>query len=271
MNNKNTRPPALRKWSQNFLNDPNVARKIAHSLNYKEPCLTIEIGPGKGILTRFLIDNSKKLICVEIDPFLAKNLSEILNHPENLTIVQSDFLEWDLHKTLESYSTYHRVLIGNLPYHITSPILFKVLKNSENIDEAVFTIQKEVAQRICAPPGSKTYGIISVFCQLYATVEYLFTIPSHLFSPVPKVDSGVIRLKFTPAAENRLLNSALFRELVRHTFGQRRKMLRNTLSTLYPQFILDQLHIDLTRRPETLSVDEFAELSNELQTILTRN
>ena len=126
-------------------------------------------------------------------------------------------------------------------------------------------IQKEVAQRITAAPGSKAYGILSVFSQLYAKVEYLFTVPAHLFSPPPKVDSGVIRLNFIPDAESQLLNSALFREVVRQTFGQRRKMLRNTLSALYPQFILKQLIFDLSRRPESLSVDEFVDLANQLQ------
>jgi 16S rRNA (adenine1518-N6/adenine1519-N6)-dimethyltransferase len=271
MKSQYTKAQSVRRWSQNFLIDTNIARKIATGMQLEEPALTIEIGPGKGILTRFLVEKSKFLICVEIDPALAENLPSQLNHPENLTVIQNDFLEWNLQETLQTYSAYRCGIIGNLPYHITSPILFKVLKYSNHIDQAVFTMQKEVAQRICAPPGSKTYGIISVFCQFYTKVKYLFTIPSHLFSPVPKVDSGVIRLQFIPAAKKRLLNSTLFREVVRHTFGQRRKMLRNTLSGLYPKIILDQLNIDLTRRPESLSVDEFVELANQLQTIQMSN
>jgi 16S rRNA (adenine1518-N6/adenine1519-N6)-dimethyltransferase len=204
---------------------------------------------------------------VEIDQKLAEVLPSRLDNPQNLTVIKEDILDWDLEEALQSFSGYHKGIIGNLPYHITSPILFKVLKYSHVFEQAVFTIQKEVAQRICAPPGSKTYGIISVFCQFYADVKYLFSIPSHLFSPAPKVDSGVIRLQFLKSEENRLLNATLFRELVRHTFGQRRKMLRNTLSVLYPASILDKLHLDLTRRPENLSVDEFVDLANQLQTL----
>lgn len=255
------------RWSQNFLKDPNVAHKIAALLQLDRPSLIIEVGPGRGILTRFLLEGTDKLLCVEIDPRLAENLPESLDNPLALKVIQTDFMEWDLNKTLKQYPDHYKGIIGNLPYHITSPILFKTLDQSTLLKQAVFMIQKEVAQRITADPGSKTYGILSVFSQLYAKVEYLLTVPAHLFSPQPRVDSGVIRLNFFPDPESQLLNTALFREIVRHTFGQRRKMLRNTLSVLYPHFILKQLIFDLTRRPESLSVDEFVDLANQLQRI----
>ena len=204
---------------------------------------------------------------MEIDPQLARDLPEILDNPLALKVIEADFMEWDLHQTLIQHPDHFKGVIGNLPYHITSPILFKTLEQSVYLKQAVFMIQKEVAQRITAAPGSKAYGILSVFSQLYAKVEYLFTVPAYLFSPAPSVDSGVIRLNFIADAESQLLNVALFREVVKQTFGQRRKMLRNTLSALYPQFILKQLIFDLSRRPESLSVDEFVDLVNQLQKI----
>jgi len=260
-----------RRWSQNFLKDPNIARKIAAALQLDRPSLIIEVGPGRGILTRFLLEGTDKLLCVEIDPQLAEKLPESLDYPLALKVFQTDFMKWDMNKILIEYPDHDKGIIGNLPYHITSPILFKTLEQAALLTQAVFMIQKEVAQRISADPGSKTYGILSVFSQLYAKVEYLFTVPAHLFSPAPRVDSGIIRLSFTSDAESRLVNTALFREIVRLTFGQRRKMLRNTLSALYPQFILEQINIDLTRRPESLSVDEFVDLSNQLQRIQMRS
>ena len=256
-----------RRWSQNFLKDPNIARKIAAALQLDRPSLIIEVGPGRGMLTRYLLEGTDKLLCVEIDPQLAENLPVSLDNPLALKVIEADFMKWDLNKTLNQYPDHYKGIIGNLPYHITSPILFKTLEQAALLKQGVFMIQKAVAQRIAADPGSKTYGILSVFTQLYAKVEYLFTVSAHLFSPPPRVDSGVIRLSFIPDAESQLLNSALFREIVRLTFGQRRKMLRNTLSALYPHFILKQLIIDLTRRPESLSVDEFVDLANQLQRI----
>ena len=256
-----------KRWSQNFLKDPNIARKIASALQLDHPALIIEVGPGQGILTRFLLEGTDRLFAVEIDPRLAAALPASLHHPGILEVIEADFMKFDLTKILQQFPDHYKGIIGNLPYHITTPILFRTLEQANFLQQAVFMTQKEVAQRICADPGSKTYGILSVFCQFYARVEYLFTVPAHLFSPAPGVDSGVIRFSFTFEAEKTLLNPSLFREIVRLTFGQRRKMLRNTLSGLYPRFILDQLNIDLSRRPESLSVEEFADLSNQLQKI----
>ncbi len=256
-----------KRWSQNFLNDPNIARKIAGSIQTEHPALILEIGPGKGRLTRFLLNRADLVLGIEIDPDLAQELSPELGYPENLRIIREDFQAIDLPALLKPHRRIEAVIIGNLPYHITSPILFKILDNATLFHQAVFMIQREVAQRIAAAPGSKTYGILSVFCQFYAEVEYLFTVPSHLFYPRPKVDSGVIRLSFFRPEQLPNINTALFREIVRTTFGQRRKMLRNTLSQLYPDAILKKIDMDLTRRPEELSVNEFVNLSNQLEYI----
>lgn len=131
-------------------------------------------------------------------------------------------------------------------------------------------MQKEVAQRLAAPPGNKDYGILSVFCQFYAEVKYLFSVPAHLFFPKPEVDSAVIRFSFRTAPEEQLINPTLFRELVRRTFGQRRKMLRNSLLTFCQTETIQKLEIDLSRRPESLSVQEFVQLANQLQQALEK-
>jgi 16S rRNA (adenine1518-N6/adenine1519-N6)-dimethyltransferase len=267
-NSKNIFP--RKRWSQNFLQDPNIARKIAGIIRLASPVLLIEIGAGSGLLTRHLLEKCDQLLAVEIDSRLAADLPARLEHPANLTVIQQDFLEWDIPAALKKFNGYQIGIIGNLPYHITSPIIFQILDHAPPFHTAVFMVQKEVARRLAAERGNKEYGILSVFCQFYAEVKYLFTVPAHLFFPKPKVDSAVIQLLFRPAPEKQLLNPALFRELVRRTFGQRRKMLRNSLSTLCPGAILARLNVDLSRRPESLSVEEFMDLSNQLQQILEK-
>jgi 16S rRNA (adenine1518-N6/adenine1519-N6)-dimethyltransferase len=258
-----------KRWSQNFLTDANIARKIAQSLDIPSPSLIIEIGPGRGMLTKHLLSKASLLYAVEIDPKLAGELPAHMNHPANLQVIEKDFLDIEISELHANHTQMNLGVIGNLPYHITSPILFKVIENYQQITQAVFMVQKEVGQRIAAKPGNKQFGILSVFCQFYAEVKYLFTVPAHLFYPRPKVDSGVIRLQFRPEAEKHLVNPALFKEIVRQTFGQRRKMLRNTLSNLFPQTILNQINVDLSRRPESLAVEEFVDLTNQLNRFLT--
>ena len=259
-----------KKWSQNFLIDANTARKITQSLEIPSPSLIIEIGAGRGMLTRYLLPKASRLYAVEIDPKLAGELPLLMNNPENLRVIEEDFLDIKISELYANNKQMNLGIIGNLPYHITSPILFKVIQNYQEIKQAVFMVQKEVGQRIAAKPGGKQFGILSVFCQFYADVKFLFTVPAHLFYPRPKVDSGVIRLQFKPGAEKSLLNPTLFKEIVRHTFGQRRKMLRNTLSNLFPQPILNQINLDLSRRPESLAVGEFVDLSNQIHRSLIK-
>ncbi|MBN2365101.1 MAG: ribosomal RNA small subunit methyltransferase A [Calditrichaeota bacterium] len=267
MKNSKTGHIPRKRWSQNFLTDLNIARKIAGSLEVPSPSLILEIGPGRGMLTRFLLDRAELVIGIEIDPDLALNLAGKLDRQDRLHIIQNDVLDLDLREILKPYSKRNISVAGNLPYHITSPILFKILEHANLFNEAVLMTQKEVAHRIAASPGSRVYGILSVFCQFYSMVDYLFTVPAHLFFPKPKVDSGVIRLRFFPEDELPKTNTTILKEIVRKTFSQRRKMLRNTLSQLYPEAILDHVNLDLTRRPEELSVEEFVNLSDQLQKI----
>ncbi len=253
------------------MQDTNLAQKIVDALQLPEPAAVIEIGPGKGVLTRFLVRQVNRVWAVEVDAELAQALPEALGSPVNLQVVQSDFLKLDLQKFIEPLTDYALGIIGNLPYHITSPILFKILDNFSLFRQAVVMVQKEVAERIASPPGSKVYGILSVLCQFYARVEYLFTVPAHLFYPRPRVDSAVLRFTFFPDAEKQVADPRLFRIIVRHSFGQRRKMLRNTLSNLFSSDILAQLDFDFSRRPETLSVEEFVDLTNRVSRIVKRD
>lgn len=252
-----------KRLSQNFLQDANIARKITRSIRVPPPVTAIEIGPGTGILTEQLLKCVRQLTAVELDPRLAAELSSRLDSPDKLHVLQTDFLETDLEE-LFGKAEGSRVLVGNLPYHISTPILFKAFKSANLLQQAVFMVQKEVGERITSPPGNKTYGILSVFARLHAEVEYLFTVPARLFFPVPKVDSAVIRLTFTNRFSGQISNPDLLTRIVRHTFNQRRKMLRNTLSRLFPQSIFSKIGIDLTRRPESLTIEEFIQLANQI-------
>ncbi len=260
----------MKKLGQHFLKDPNIARKIVDSLQLPESSLVIEIGPGRGVLTKWLVQKPWQVVAVEVDPRLVENLKDHLTAP-NLRLLNADFLTLDLNSLWQDVPDVAVGLIGNLPYNISSPILFKLLKHFRRIRQAVFMVQKEVGERIAAPPGSKTYGILSVLCQFYARVEYLFSVPPQLFSPPPRVHSGVVRLTLNPRAEEQLADPALFKRLVKLTFQQRRKMLRNSLSQLLPVSKLTGLSIELSRRPENLSVAEFVELANQIQAIMNRD
>ncbi len=248
--------------SQNFLMDANIARKIVAALTVPEAVPVVEIGPGRGILTRELVKRFPQVVAVEVDPLLANQLPELLGHPDNLQTLHHDFLQISLKELAQSLHTSSLAIIGNLPYHLTSPILFKLLDHSGLLTRAVVMVQKEVAERLVAKPGNKQYGILSVQVQYFCRVEYLFTVPARVFRPQPQVDSAVVKLAFRPREHRRALDEALFRKIVRGTFAQRRKMIRNTLSNLFSSAILENLNFDLTRRPESFSVDEFVELSN---------
>jgi 16S rRNA (adenine1518-N6/adenine1519-N6)-dimethyltransferase len=257
-----------KRLSQHFLTDKNIARNIVKTLPKSEDSIIIEIGSGTGVLTEFLIATGLPVIAIELDLLLVKDICNIYGMSKNLQVIQGDFLSIDLKEIISDYSSKNVVIIGNIPYHITSPIVFKILENADIITTAVFMLQKEVAERIGAIPGSKSYGILSIFCQAKAGVEYLFTVPAHLFYPRPKVASGVIRMNFNSPPKFKVSNPDLFQNIVRKTFAQRRKMLRNTLSDLYSKAILSQLKFDLTRRPDSLTVDEFRVLTNQIHKIL---
>lgn len=242
---------------QHFLKDKNIAQKIVNSLLLEDITDVVEIGPGMGVLTRFLLANEKiNLTVVEIDRDSVTYLKENLSIPDD-KIIHDDFIHINLLKRFNSKIA----IIGNLPYNISSQIFFKVLDYRDTVTEVVCMIQKEVAERISAPPGSKTYGILSVFLQAYYNIEYLFTVNENVFIPPPKVKSAVIRL--TRNLETGIdCDEVKFRLVVKTAFNQRRKTLRNSLKSLLNE--IETTDPIFNKRPERLSVGEFVALTKML-------
>ena len=240
---------------QHFLVDLNIARKIVDSLSTDHDSV-IEVGAGMGVLTQYLIENQlEKLQVVEIDKesveFLKKKFPELEGH-----LIWGDFLKQDLLSFRPDIA-----VIGNFPYNISSQIFFQILKYRNNVSECVGMIQKEVAERLAAAPGSKTYGILSVLLQAWYDIEYLFTVNENVFNPPPKVKSAVIRLKRNNVKELDC-DEKLFVTVVKQAFNQRRKTLRNSLRSMIPTEIIDNEIFN--KRPEQLSVQEFVELTDSL-------
>lgn len=239
---------------QHFLKDRSIASRIAGALTGSGYSSVLEIGPGMGILTGYLIDRKfPDFRVIEIDNESVHYLKK--NFPGLKEIIRGDFLAMDI----DSVFTEKMAIIGNFPYNISSQILFKVLNHREKIIEVCGMLQKEVAERICAPPGSKTYGIMSVLLQSFYTAEYLFTVPETVFAPPPKVKSGVIRLKRNQVTDLGC-DEKLFIRVVKASFNQRRKTLRNSVKSAFSLKKEDYEEFGL--RPEQLSVAQFIKLTN---------
>ena len=240
---------------QHFLNDKSIAEKIVSSLRAEGIRHVIEVGPGMGALTPFLLQEQRyDTRFVEIDAAAAEYLKK--KFPAiNDKLIAADFLRYPI----EAYFGCEPLaVIGNFPYNISSQIFFKILNHRSQVREVVGMLQKEVAERIAAPPGSKTYGITSVLLQAFYNIEYLFTVHEHVFTPPPKVKSGVIRLTRNHV-EKLPCDEALFFSVVKTAFNQRRKMLSNSLKSLLPAN--HAANIMLSKRPEQLGVEEFIELT----------
>lgn len=255
-----TRP--LKRFSQNFLNNPQIQQKIVQALEIQSDDFVLEIGPGKGALSTYIIDaKPAHFLAVEIDTRWAQHLKDTFG--SNIEILQQDILAVDLLEIQKHQQTKLKI-IGNLPYNITSPILFHLIDNFQCLHSAVLMTQKEVAKRICASNGNKEYGILSVLTQTYAQAQYLFDVKPGNFFPVPAVDSAVFKLNFFEQITD-VDNEQLFRKIVRATFNTRRKMLRNSLGRNFDKSIVYSLNsVDINRRPEELSVNEFKALANEI-------
>ena len=249
---------------QHFLTDLTIARRIADTVDACPDLPVLEVGPGMGVMTQYLVEKPRQLRVVEIDAESVKYLQEKYGWEE--TIIQGDFLRMDLHQLFDGRQF---VLTGNYPYDISSQIFFKMLDNRDLIPCCTGMIQHEVAQRLAATPGNKQYGILSVLVQAWYNVEYLFTVPPTVFNPPPKVQSAVIRM--TRNSVSTLgCDEQLFRTVVKTTFNQRRKMLRVSLRQMLPADapIFDTHADQLTRRPEQLSIQEFVELTNDVEKCL---
>ena len=245
---------AKKHLGQHFLKDENIAQKIVESLSLNKNVL--EIGAGTGVLTKYLKDiPGINLKIIEIDnesvTFLKSNLPEISDK-----IIQSDFLRFNLKDLFDG----HFSIIGNFPYNISSQILFRTIENRDDVDEVVGMFQKEVAVRIASAPGNKDYGILSVLLKAWYDIEYLFTVNENVFVPPPKVKSAVIRLKRNNVKELEC-DEKLFISVVKTAFNQRRKTLRNALSSFGYK---DTSDIIWTKRAERLSVEDFVWLTRKL-------
>lgn len=253
---------AKKELGQHFLKDLNIAQKIADTIESSQlpanaekwgELPVVEVGPGMGVLSQFLMQNGREVKAIELDSESVEFLRKVF---PDLKVIEGDFLKMNL----DNVFTGDFALIGNYPYNISSQIFFKVLDFKEKIPVVAGMLQKEVAQRICSKPGSKVYGILSVLLLAWYDCEYLFDVPPGVFSPPPKVTSGVIRL----TRNNRVelgCDEKMFKTIIKTSFGQRRKTLRNSLASLIPVNSTLWQNPILTRRPETLSVEEFISLT----------
>ena len=258
---------AKKHLGQHFLKDESVAEKIAQTLSLEGYSNVIEIGPGMGVLTKHLLQRDLDLVVMDLDEESIVYLNhsfplehaDILKSNNRLNIIEADFLKFDL---TQLYGNEQFAITGNFPYNISSQIVFKMLEMRHQVPEFSGMFQKEVAKRICEGPGSKTYGILSVFVQAYYDAEYLFTVPPGVFDPPPKVDSGVLRL--TRKKELNLpCDERLFFKVVKTAFNQRRKTIRNSLKVFN---LSDNLKEDtiFDQRPEQLSVADFVMLTQKI-------
>ncbi|MEM9678709.1 MAG: 16S rRNA (adenine(1518)-N(6)/adenine(1519)-N(6))-dimethyltransferase RsmA [Bacteroidota bacterium] len=250
---------AKKHLGQHFLKDENIAKNIADTLSLKGYNTVLEIGPGMGVLTKYLLEKPINTYVIEIDQ---ESVAYLKAHYLNLSnrIIEQDFLRFDLTTIFKDQPF---AIIGNFPYNISSQIVFKLLEMRDQIPEFSGMFQKEVARRICEKEGSKTYGILSVLTQAFYDAEYLFTVPPSVFNPPPKVDSGVLRLQ--RKSDYQLpCDEKLFFRVVKTAFQQRRKTLRNSLKTFN---LSDNLKANVIfgRRPEQLSVSAFTELATLIE------
>jgi 16S rRNA (adenine1518-N6/adenine1519-N6)-dimethyltransferase len=245
---------------QHFLTDLDVAARIAATLDPYQGIPVVEVGPGMGVLTQFLLPTHPDLTVVEIDnesvAWLKANMPALQGH-----ILEEDFLQLDLGTLFPGHSEF--CVIGNYPYNISSQIFFHILDYKDRVKCCSGMLQKEVAERLAAPPGTKARGILSVLLQAWYDVDYLFTVDEHVFNPPPKVKSGVVRLTRNAVTELGC-DPALFKTVVKTTFGQRRKTIRNSIKSLLPPGCPAPDNALMAMRPEQLSVAQFIELTNLL-------
>ena len=250
---------------QHFLTDLNIASRIADTVDACPDIPVLEVGPGMGVLTQFLLKKDRELKVVEIDresvPYLKEHFPEL-----NDNIIEADFLKMDLH---EVFNGKQFVLTGNYPYNISSQIFFKMLENKDLIPCCTGMIQKEVAERLAASSGNKSYGVLSILIQAWYDVEYLFTVNENVFNPPPKVKSAVICMRRNNKKELGC-NEALFRKIVKTVFTMRRKMIRNGMKQIVGKDcpLLNEPIFNL--RPEQLSIEEFIDLTNKVEGILNK-
>jgi 16S rRNA (adenine1518-N6/adenine1519-N6)-dimethyltransferase len=249
-----------KRLGQNFLFDPSILNRIIDAACLSPDDTVVEIGPGPGRMTAMLAGRVKKLIAIELDESLYEKLTHELSAYENVELVLGDALKYR-YDSLQQFK-----VVANIPYYITTPILFTLLEHRDRLTSITITLQKEVAARIVAPPGGKDYGILSLMVQYYGKPELKFIVPKGAFRPVPKVDSALVHIAINSRPPVSVRDEKMFFTVIKTAFSQRRKMLANSLRPLSEE-IKEKLllaGIEPTRRPETLSMEEFARLADTL-------
>lgn len=264
-----------KKFGQNFLIDTHVLDKIITAANITKEDTILEIGPGIGSMTQYLCEQASKVISVEIDKMLIPILQENLAQYDNFILINEDFLKLDIKNLLKEHNCNKVKVVANLPYYITTPIIMSLFENNIPIESITVMVQKEVAQRMQASPGSKDYGALSLAIQYYATTEIIANVPPNCFMPRPNVGSAVIKLTLRDDEPYPLNNKDLMFKLVRAAFNQRRKTLVNSIKNAANLDVnkesisaaLEEMNLSPSIRGEALSLEEFCRLSN----ILSRN
>jgi 16S rRNA (adenine1518-N6/adenine1519-N6)-dimethyltransferase len=253
---------AKKRFGQNFLQDQNIIRHIISVIAPQKNDLMLEVGPGHGELTRLLVDTVNKLHVVEIDRDLIPCLLQLAAQKKNLQVHNQDILEFDL--TSISKAEHSLRVVGNLPYNISTPLLFRLIDHKFLIQDIYVMLQNEVVERIVAEPDTEHYGRLSIMLQYHCAVEKLISVPPHAFNPPPQVDSAVIKL--TPFKESPITakNYVIFAEVVKQAFSQRRKMIRNTLKSFLGEEAILSLGISPLSRAENLSIKDYVKMSDFL-------
>lgn len=257
---------------QNFLIDENILKKIVEGAQVTQEDYVIEVGPGIGSLTQYIADRAKSVVAIEIDKGLIPILQNTLVDYPNVEVLHQDVLKTDLYKLIEEKFAKNKVkVIANLPYYVTTPIVMRFLEEKLPITSMTIMIQQEVARRMEANPSTKDYGALSIAVQYYCQPKIIAKVPPSVFIPQPKVDSTVIRLDILEKPRVYVKNEKLFFDIVKDAFGKRRKTLLNALSTgnlkldkQWVREVLETVGIEGNRRGETLSIEEFALLANEI-------
>jgi len=268
---QSSRPKRKPKLGQNFLVDPGAARRIVDALGDISNSVVLEIGPGRGALSKLLAQRAGHLIATELDRDLARALQQEFRDKPNINIAEADFLSASIPGLLGSISAPESArvkVVGNIPYYITSDILLRLFYQHEYIHTVVLMVQKEVADRLVAEPQSRDYGLLTVTTRLFTDVERLFTLPPGAFSPPPRVHSSVLRLTVAPKAEGLGVNTREFLNFCKLAFGQKRKTLFNNLRGVYDEIsvraALEKVGVHPSARAEELSVNSLADVYKQL-------
>tara|TARA_R100001143_G_C3329479_1_gene118750 strand:+ start:133 stop:927 length:795 start_codon:yes stop_codon:yes gene_type:complete len=259
----NIRHRPRKRFGQNFLSDRNIVAKIIQALGAGPQDHVIEIGPGQGVLTGELLASAASVNAIEIDRDLVSMLQQKFAVMDSFTIHESDVLKTDFNTLLSAQNPVR--IIGNLPYNISTPLLFHLLAYLHGIKDMLFMLQLEVVDRLVASPGTKNYGRLSIMLQYFCQIEKLFTVPPGAFSPPPKVHSAIVRLIPKTSDQLVLQNPVTLEKLVRQAFSHRRKTLRNNLKGLLSDEELSALNIDPGLRPENLSLEDYVRISTHLE------